>query len=167
MLSQNEKGEYALYEQGKLIGFAPTTTINGVRIIVSIYPILTKLFAYAKNDSVIITLSSGLRTWDEQVNLRIKNCIDKSKEHDTDYIINAPSTSFSPLTARPGYSNHQSGLAYDFNVGATPLFKWMATNAINYGFVRTVPSEIWHWEYRPGLGKYAVVPKDNATWSGY
>jgi D-alanyl-D-alanine carboxypeptidase len=26
----------------------------------------------------------------------------------------------------------------------------LSANAHRYGFVRTVPSENWHWEYRPG-----------------
>jgi peptidoglycan hydrolase-like protein with peptidoglycan-binding domain len=55
------------------------------------------------------------------------------------------------LAARPGYSNHQGGIAVDVNVGATSsaTYRWMANNASRFGFVRTVPSEPWHWEYRP------------------
>jgi peptidoglycan hydrolase-like protein with peptidoglycan-binding domain len=55
------------------------------------------------------------------------------------------------LAARPGYSNHQGGIAVDINVGGTgtSTYKWLANNASRFGFVRTVPSEPWHWEYRP------------------
>jgi D-alanyl-D-alanine carboxypeptidase len=53
--------------------------------------------------------------------------------------------------ARPGYSNHQSGIAVDINrshdAGATDL--WLAANAGRFGFKRTVASEKWHWEHLP------------------
>ncbi len=55
------------------------------------------------------------------------------------------------LAAKPGYSNHQGGIALDINVGGTgtSTYKWLAAHAKEYGFVRTVPSEPWHWEFRP------------------
>lgn len=55
------------------------------------------------------------------------------------------------LAARPGYSNHQGGIATDISVGSTSsaAYKWLAAHAAAYGFRRTVPSEPWHWEYRP------------------
>lgn len=56
------------------------------------------------------------------------------------------------LAARPGYSNHQGGIAVDVGVGGTAsaVYRWLAANAGRFGFVRTVKSEPWHWEYRPG-----------------
>ncbi|WNG43908.1 D-alanyl-D-alanine carboxypeptidase [Archangium minus] len=56
-----------------------------------------------------------------------------------------------PQAARPGRSNHQRGLAVDIVVGDedTPTYQWLAANACLHGFRRTVPSEPWHWEYRP------------------
>ncbi|ATB29681.1 peptidoglycan-binding protein [Melittangium boletus] len=55
------------------------------------------------------------------------------------------------LAAKPGYSNHQGGIAVDINVGGTgtATYKWLAAHGAEYGFKRTVPSEPWHWEYRP------------------
>ncbi len=63
-------------------------------------------------------------------------------------------------------SNHGLGIALDLNTNcgkqnsksneptskclSSPVYKWLRTNAINYGFIRTVESEPWHWEYRPG-----------------
>jgi D-alanyl-D-alanine carboxypeptidase len=56
-----------------------------------------------------------------------------------------------PKAARPGRSNHQRGLAMDLVVGdvTSPTYEWLASNACRFGFKRTVPSEPWHWEYRP------------------
>lgn len=47
------------------------------------------------------------------------------------------------LAARPGYSNHQSGTALDLTTST-----WLANNAARFGFVRTVPREAWHYEFR-------------------
>jgi LAS superfamily LD-carboxypeptidase LdcB len=57
------------------------------------------------------------------------------------------------LAARPGYSNHQGGIAVDLATGGTKtaVYRWLALNAGRWGFVRTVPSEPWHWEFRPGV----------------
>ncbi len=52
------------------------------------------------------------------------------------------------LAARPGFSNHQSGLALDLNTQAPRVYGWLARNANRFGFCRTVPSERWHWEWR-------------------
>ncbi|HWB82001.1 MAG TPA: M15 family metallopeptidase [Nannocystaceae bacterium] len=50
--------------------------------------------------------------------------------------------------AKPGFSNHQSGHAID--IGMWPgVHDWLVANASRYGFVATVKSEPWHWEYRP------------------
>jgi len=53
------------------------------------------------------------------------------------------------LAARPGTSNHGIGIALDLNAASAGVYSWLANNARTYGFVRTVPSENWHWEYRP------------------
>ena len=68
------------------------------------------------------------------------------------------------LAARPGTSNHGTGKALDIaNAGgknsnadgnfcknASPqVYAWLQQHAPEYGFVRTVKKECWHWEYRP------------------
>ncbi|MBL8957537.1 MAG: M15 family metallopeptidase [Myxococcaceae bacterium] len=52
------------------------------------------------------------------------------------------------LAARPGYSNHQSAIALDISTRQAKVYRWLKNNARRYGYVRTVPSEPWHWEYR-------------------
>ena len=56
------------------------------------------------------------------------------------------------LAARPGTSNHGRGQALDFALTGGAL-SWMNRNAQRFGFVRTVRSETWHWEYIPGARK--------------
>jgi D-alanyl-D-alanine carboxypeptidase len=60
--------------------------------------------------------------------------------------------------ATPGWSRHESGRAVDIlrshddPDGRGPLIgptdEWLRLNARKFGFYRTVPSELWHYEYR-------------------
>jgi zinc D-Ala-D-Ala carboxypeptidase len=67
-----------------------------------------------------------------------------------------------PRAARPGRSNHQRGIAVDVVVGDedSPTYRWLAANACRHGFLRTVPSEPWHWEYRPRLTRSPAEDSD-------
>ena len=72
---------------------------------------------------------------------------------------------FKNAVAVPGSSKHGNGTALDLNTGtrltnslhSTPLqntiYVWLVTNGWKYGFVRTVNTEEWHFEYRPDLAK--------------
>jgi len=92
----------------------------------------------AAKDGIQLTLSSGFRTMAEQVALYAR------------YLATG-----SPLAAKPGYSNHQSGKAVDINVGGnnqtSPEYKWLAANAKRFGFVNTGANfskvEYWHWDW--------------------
>ena len=60
------------------------------------------------------------------------------------------------LAAKPGYSNHQSGIAVDIQVGnsfSSKEYVWLQANAQRFGFVNTGATfsqkEPWHWEYKP------------------
>jgi LAS superfamily LD-carboxypeptidase LdcB len=90
------------------------------------------------------------------------------KEGKEAFIYYASSAGYNAATAPPGHSNHGSGIAADFNTGGRKNFSplkeqnyiWLAKNAHKYGFVRTVSSEEWHFEYRPDVsaqGPYAIV----------
>lgn len=60
------------------------------------------------------------------------------------------------LAARPGFSNHQDGFAYDFAISGyegNPRYDWLKRNGPRHGFVRTVNKEPWHWEYRPAIAQ--------------
>jgi LAS superfamily LD-carboxypeptidase LdcB len=64
------------------------------------------------------------------------------------------------LAARPGYSNHESGRAFDFYITDYKVYEWLTKHAATYGFHRTVPSEPWHWEY---LGGYSPPKKKHTS----
>ena len=107
--------------------------------------------AAAAQQGVNIVVVSGFRTMSEQqylygcyVNCNCNSC---------------------NLAAKPGYSNHQSGHALDLNTSAPGVYNWLTAHGAAYGFKRTVPSEIWHWEYwggGPGGGPCGNT-EDNCT----
>ena len=54
------------------------------------------------------------------------------------------------LAAKPGYSNHQGGVAMDIggvNGYGTAAYNWLRAHAGDYGFRNTVSGEFWHWSY--------------------
>lgn len=85
-------------------------------------------------------------------------------------------TYFIADTAPAGASNHGDGFALDLNTGSRKnskwpklnviLYTWLINNAWKYGFIRTVSSEEWHWEYRTDLalkGPYSKLTKTEAN----
>jgi hypothetical protein len=102
------------------VGGKPTTKTTGHAFL--------KMQAAANADGVRLSLTSGFRTMAEQKHLY--NCY------------TSRSCNNGNLAARPGYSNHQSGLAVDVSTST-----WLARNASRFGFVRTVSKESWHYEY--------------------
>lgn len=112
--------------------------------------------AMAKAGQGTLILNSGFRTYKNQQGLY-------NRTRDTRGLAVAEK-----LSARPGYSEHQLGLAADFSVkgegcvimvcfGNTEAGKWLAANAHTYGFILRYPKgfkpitgfqyEPWHFRY--------------------
>ena len=69
------------------------------------------------------------------------------------------------VSARPGYSEHQTGLVVDLKSGScvlacfatTSAYTWLTEHAADYGFIQRYPekltsitgytTEAWHWRY--------------------
>jgi peptidoglycan hydrolase-like protein with peptidoglycan-binding domain len=124
-----------------------TGYVNGVARQITLSPIVggkemrsdaaaafNRMHAAARAAGINITVNSGFRSMEQQRAL-----------------YRAYLNGTGNLAAKPGFSNHQGGIAVDMNVGGTgtSTYRWLAANAKNFGFVRTVPSEPWHWEFRP------------------
>jgi len=111
-----------------------------------------------------------------QATLRKANCTPKAQALTTN-------CTCSPLTGFPSKTDysygHGSGYANDIssgmgNVGSTAQPKvsaqvrWLSLHAWKFGFVRSVPSERWHWELQ--LGKSPLphmfyrVPRNHGSW---
>jgi hypothetical protein len=89
---------------------------------------------------------NGYRDPAEQIALRRAHCGTSQYA-----IYEAPSSSCSPPTARPGTSQHEQGLAVDLTCNgggalgsSSPCFAWLQANAASYGLYN-LPSEPWHW----------------------
>lgn len=109
-----------------------------------------KMFKDAKRAGITMSARSSFRTMEHQEIA----CANDARCARGDY----------GSTARPGYSNHQAGLALDINMwntgyspGATcrsgrsvgrnsVTWNWLHANAHKYGF-RQYAAEAWHWEY--------------------
>ncbi|MES1909310.1 MAG: hypothetical protein MHM6MM_002069 [Cercozoa sp. M6MM] len=127
------------YEQGRNLGPRTCTCINNRPVIVETaraFDDMNRACPYA------LTITSGFRTMDEQEYFYRCYMI---KQH---FGVNKCNNG--NLAGRPGYSNHQNGKALDISVSNSNIYRWLTRNAQHFGFVRTVPSETWHWEFRPG-----------------
>ena len=89
----------------------------------------------------------GFRDPQQQIQLRREHC------GTSDYAIwDMPSGACSPPTARPGYSQHEVGLAVDFTCNGggsisshgSVCFQWLDAHASDYGFYN-LASEPWHF----------------------
>ena len=107
----------------------------------------------AKNEGYTIRAISAYRSYQYQQALYEKYVLQDGKENADTY------------SARPGYSEHQTGLVVDIDNGKqdfnhfeeTEEFKWMQENAANYGFILRYPKgkenitgysyESWHYRY--------------------
>jgi len=108
-------------------------TIDGKPVELATAMAYVRMQNAAAKAGVKILIVSGFRTMAEQKYLY--NC----------YLTG--SCNGGNLAAKPGYSNHQSGHALDLNTSASGVYSWLSKHGGSYGFKRTVPSEIWHWEY--------------------
>lgn len=111
----------------------------------------------AKADGITLNLQSGYRSYQLQVNVYGNE------------VKNYGQTKADQESARPGYSEHQSGLAADLggtttpscNVeqcfATTPEGKWLAANAYKYGFIVRYPQgkeSVTGYEYEPWHVRY-------------
>lgn len=102
--------------------------------------------------------------------LTIKSISDYRSWYDQRYIYNGyvardGQEAADRYSARPGHSEHQSGLAIDinstaFDFDATPEGQWLATHCAEYGFVIRYPKdkeEITGYMYEPWHVRYVGV----------
>jgi D-alanyl-D-alanine carboxypeptidase len=114
------------------------------------------MFGAAKTDKLDLMLSSGYRSYAYQVSLY------------GGYVSSLGQAAADTQSARPSYSEHQSGLALDIEPTSrkceleqcfadTPEGQWLVANAYKYGFIlRYTPTEVattgyesepWHYRF--------------------
>lgn len=117
---------------------------------------LYEMFAAAKNDGISLWIASGFRSYQRQTTLY------------NNYVAKDGKAAADRYSARPGHSEHQTGLAFDLNsleqsFGNTPEGRWIAANSWKYGYIIRYPEDteaITGYMYEPWHVRY--IGKDNA-----
>ncbi len=131
---------------------------------------------------------TGKKLASGQVNCRYSCAINKSwstksnMENRKSPLWTAGSTKFKPWVAIPGTSRHQSGTAIDLDykrykdgkktrtTDKDGVYAWLVANSYKFGFVRSVKSEEWHFEYNLGWAKKGpfgrLRPSSGNKWHG-
>ena len=130
-----------------------------------------KMYSAAKSDGISLILSSGYRSYDEQQETYDEYAKIKKNNIDT-------------YAARPGHSEHQTGLAFDIltmgvkttDFDKTDEFKWLQDNSYKYGFILRYPKgkeditgfdyESWHFRY-VGQKAAKTIHDENITFDEY
>ncbi len=120
---------------------------------------LQAMFLAAKADTINLMLASGYRSYSYQTTLY------------NFYVKTQGQAVADTQSARPGYSEHQTGLAADVEpvsrtcevalcFALTPEGKWLASNSYRYGFIIRYPQNgqaITGYEYEPWHIRYIGV----------
>lgn len=149
------------------LDYAPTdlVTAEGATIRAVVVPDLEAMFAAAAAEGVHLGIRTAYRSYDQQAAIRADVEARRGWEHAEKY------------SARPGYSEHQTGLSFDLHGTSRPSCdlstcfadtvegQWVAAHAWEYGFlVRYQPgneavtgysAEAWHLRF---------VGRDLAAW---
>jgi hypothetical protein len=151
--------------------------IHGKPVNVNIAEDLLDMIEAAKSDGISLKVTSGFRpAYYPNLSAKSDSGVKVSSQSQEDlYKQNCKGGKCSPATAPAGRSKHGTGIAIDFNTGSkgpkfTPLrssgsiYKWLIRNSWKFGFVRTVSSEEWHFEYwaeSKKKGPYTRLKRDH------
>lgn len=119
-----------------------------------VYEAFVDMWNQANNDGIYLIINSSYRNYQDQ-----QSVYDSYKDtYGTTYA--------DSIAARPGYSEHQTGLSLDIfstehttttNFKDSPAYLWLTENAYKYGFIQRYKEtneditgfaeESWHWRY--------------------
>ena len=145
---------------------------SGIYLVKEAKDNIERLINDAKNDGMNIRVISAYRSYSYQENLY------------NNYVKNDGVEMADTYSARPGYSEHQTGLVVDVtraydnfnNFENTDEYNWMLENAANYGFILRYPKdkedittysfEAWHYRY-VGVELAQKIKASNLTFDEY
>lgn len=125
---------------------------NVTQIHKDVYPYITAMVAAAQADGV------GLKVWSPFRSYAIQKDLFQKQVNR----VGGDEEKAATVVARPGTSEHNTGLCADFNMASdafenTQMYSWMTENAEDYGFVMRyrkdkqpitgVIHESWHWRF--------------------
>ena len=143
------------------------------KIRADVYEEFKKMYNAAKNDNVSIFIASPYRSYSDQNALYTYYVNTDGKQNADTY------------SARPGFSEHHTGLAMDLipeygldldTFENSDGFKWMQENAYKYGFILRYPKdkeyitgyiyEPWHYRY-VGINAATTIKNEGLTFEEY
>ena len=132
-----------------------------------------KMAEAAKKDNIKLIANSSFRDYDRQESVYKEFYYSKGIDYADNY------------AARPGHSEHQTGLSIDIFTGGnsttenfdeSDAFKWLVNNSYKYGFILRYPKgkeyltgysyESWHYRYL-GVETATKVYKSKLTYDEY
>ena len=165
-----------LFNQHNRVGsdFSPPTgrTLTGSHVSVDsrIYEPLNQMMASARAAGATIWAQSGYRPYATQREL-FENRV--SRYMNNGYSRTQAEQNTALWIAAPGTSEHQSGLAVDFNCitmafEQTTAFQWLLENAHRYGFILRYPQGTTHItgvSYEPWHFRYVGIEHATKIWA--
>ncbi len=122
-------------------------------------PYATKMIEAAWEDNVELYILSPYRSYTDQTTL-FNNQVAKLRK--SGMSLEMAEIKAATVVAKPGTSEHHTGLAIDFNIAedsfaSTESYRWLKENAEDYGFVMRyseekqpitgIINESWHWRF--------------------
>lgn len=129
-----------------------------------------EMYNAASHENLELVINSAYRSYDEQVEI-------------SNYYLNLYGQNYvNKYVARPGFSEHHTGLCFDIGSRNTNVFanskeyEWMQENAYKYGFILRYPkkyesvtqfrNEPWHYRY-VGKDIAKVIYEENIPFEEY
>lgn len=162
------------YDAGEIKTFSATYAYGTVKASKVAYDAFIKMANAAKKDGITLVLSSGYREHVYQEKLYNDMVKTKGQDYADKY------------AAKPGSSEHETGLALDIlstgkgaftnNFHETDAYAWLCAHANEYGFILRYPEgkehltgyspESWHYRYL-GVDMATKVKNEDITYDEY
>lgn len=139
-----------------------TALKNGEAVDARIYPALMELLREAEGDGIVMYVAWGHRSYHVQellMDVNVKNRIRDGLS------VESARIEAEKFVAASGNSEHQLGLAVDFNADTTKtatsqMYEWLASNSYKYGFILRYPKtkvDITKYNYEPWHFRYVGI----------
>ncbi len=138
-----------------------------------VYEAFKEMYKAAKKDNISLFIVSPYRSYNKQRNIY------------NSYVQSDGVNKADTYSARPGFSEHQTGLAMDLAPNVymdldtfvdSPSYSWMIDNAYKFGFILRYPKdkeyitgymyEPWHYRY-VGIEAATIIKNENLTFEEY
>lgn len=160
------------YDVGTIKQFSLSYAFGEVSAEETCYNAFIAMANAARNDNITLILTDGYRSYEEQKKLFDDMVTNKGEQYALEY------------AAKPGTSEHETGLALDiFTYGAvmetfktTETYAWLHEHSYKYGFIERYPEgknyltgyapEAWHYRY-VGIDIATKVKEEGITYDEY